>query len=101
MANTYYTGSNINHWVIYRDFATKALVDPTTVTFSIRTPGVHIAIVTYIYLVDPELVRDSIGHYHVDYVLDFPGDWHYQFEAAGNYIGAAEQRECARDTMFP
>ena len=100
MANTYYTGSNIEFSAVFKDATTGAYVDPTTVTFRIKTPKVYGSIVTYVYLVDPELVRDSIGQYHADYVLDFPGNWFYQWEAAGNYIGAAEQRVCARNTMF-
>lgn len=42
------------------------LADPSTVTFKITEPdGVT---TSFIYLTDAELVRDSLGSYHVDWM---------------------------------
>ena len=99
MARSYPLGSNVRCSVIYKSVPTGAYVDPTTVTFRIRTPESG-AVTTYVYVVDPEVVKDSVGHYHVDYTADYPGDWWYRWEAAGNYIGASENYFCIWDTRF-
>ena len=51
--------------------------DPTVVKFSFQKPGG--ATVTYTYLTDVELVRDSEGVYHVDLNADTAGQWYYRF----------------------
>ena len=55
--------------------------DPTTVTFKITPPGGITT--TYIYGIDAELVKDSAGHYHVDYIPSVNGLHYYRFEGTG------------------
>ena len=98
--NTYPTGSNIRFTVVFTDAVTGAVVDPTTVTFRIKSPETGI-ITTYTLPAGPEVVKDSTGHYHCNFVLDFPGIWPYQWLGAGAYIAANEGYVCARETEFP
>ena len=99
MANTWACGANIRFSVIFKDAFTLAYIDPTTVTFKIRTPE-NGAITIWVFGVDPEVIKDSVGHYHADYTADFPGYWLYRWEGAGNYIGGFEKRFCIMETGF-
>lgn len=68
-------------------------VDPTVVTFKFTDPlG---STTDYIYdvdpEVDPELVRESVGHYHVDISIDEAGAWYYRWSSTG--IGQAAEED--------
>lgn len=55
--------------------------DPTGLTFTLQPPdGVT---VTYVYGTDAELVKDSVGNYHVDITLAQAGRHAYKFTATG------------------
>lgn len=57
------------------------LTDPTTLTFKFEKPdGVE---TTYIYGTDAELVRDSVGKFHVELTLDQAGTWIWRQESTG------------------
>ena len=101
MANTYPTGSNIRFTVEFTDPLTGGYVDPTTVQFRIITPETGQVVGDYTYPADVEVVKDSTGHYHANYVIDFPGEWPYQFIGAGAYVASNEFYVCARATAFP
>lgn len=59
-----------------------AAADPTGLSFTLQPPdGVT---VTYVYGTDAELVKDSVGNYHVDITLSQPGRWAYKFNATGS-----------------
>jgi hypothetical protein len=64
-------------------FANDALVDPT-VTFKITSPSA--ATTTYVYPTDVQLVKESAGKYHVDFVLNAAGTWKWKWEASGTYV---------------
>ena len=58
-----------------------AATDPTTLTFSIREPdGV---VTSYVYLTDAELVKDSTGVYHVDWLIAKVGRHTYRWVGTG------------------
>jgi hypothetical protein len=97
--NTYPTGSNVRFSAVFKEVATGSYVDPTTVIFKIKTPETG-QITTWTYLAVGSIVRESLGHYYADYTCDFPGLWHYRWEAAGSYIGAFEKYCCIMDTEF-
>jgi hypothetical protein len=99
MANSYPTGSNVRFSAEFKDPTTGAYVDPTTVTFKIKSPETGV-ITTYSLPPGPQVVKDSVGHYHADYTIDFPGIWYYRWEGSGAYIGAKEYYVCAMDTEF-
>ena len=88
MANAYSEGQGIRCSVIFRDIDGDN-VDPATVRFRVRRPDGTVTV--YVYLVDAQLVRDSVGHYHCDIVLDREGDWFYRWESETPH-GAAETR---------
>lgn len=99
MANSYDKNQNVRCTVVIQDVDSGAYVDPTTVTFYTIDPNGTVT--TYVYGVDPEVIKDSVGHYHADVTLDVSGDWYYRWEGTGTYIGACENRMCARESKFP
>ena len=61
--------------------AVGADTDPTGVTFAFTTPaGV---ITTYVYLTDAQLVKDSVGNYHVDLTVNEAGMYYYRWAGTG------------------
>lgn len=70
-------GTLVRTSVEFRD-VTGALADPPTVKVHWKTPlGI---ITTFTYLIDVELVRDSIGAYHMDQVENEGGQWWVRWE---------------------
>jgi len=66
----------------------NALMDPDVVNFSFKIPVGTIT--TYVYGDDAELVKDSLGVYHVDIDASSIGTWYYRFFATGTGQAAAE-----------
>jgi hypothetical protein len=64
------------------------LADPTTIDFSYRVD--HGAITAYEYGEDAEIVRDSLGVYYIDVLLDTSGNYSYHFIAGGAIENAIE-----------
>ncbi len=62
--------------------AAGAAADPSVVRFKFKRPDTGV-IVTYVYGTDSQLVKDSVGNYHVDVSGDAAGEWPYRFEATG------------------
>jgi hypothetical protein len=58
-----------------------APTDPTVVTLRITKPGV--AAVTYTYGTDQELVRDSAGVFHMDFLCDTIGEHKWRWLGTG------------------
>lgn len=98
MANSYDQYQSVRCTVVIQDVDSGAYVDPTTLTFSTYNP--FGTTTDYVYGVDPEVVKDSVGHYHCDVTLDEPGDWYYQWRGTGTNIGACQCRMCARESKF-
>lgn len=73
-ANTYLVGQ------VAKLMATFTLggidTDPTTVSVVVRRPdGIRL---TYVYGTDVEVVKDSTGHYRLNFTPTMPGNhWHY------------------------
>ena len=65
-----------------------ALIDPTAVSFKIKDPNGNIT--TYVFGTDAELVRDSLGKYHVDVSPGIDGTWQYRYESTGTGQAAEE-----------
>ena len=55
--------------------------DPAELTFTLQPPDG--ATVNYTYGTDAELVKDSVGNYHVDITLLQFGRYSYKFNATG------------------
>jgi hypothetical protein len=62
--------------------------DPTTLTFKYKPPTG--AIVSKVYGVDTEVVRDSTGNFHIDLTLSQEGSYSMRWEATGAVVGADE-----------
>ena len=62
--------------------------DPTTLVFRVRNAVG--AISTHIYGTDVEVVRDSLGVFHMDVLLDAGGSWDVRCETTGAAAGASE-----------
>lgn len=59
----------------------EAAVDPTTVTVTIVDPSGTST--PYVYGTDAEVVKDSVGNYHVDYEVDENGLWTHRWVSTG------------------
>lgn len=97
MANSYSVGQRVNFTVAFKLPGTDTFVDPTTVTFRIRTPETGVA-TSYVF--PATIVKTAVGMYNVDYTLDFPGDWYARWEGAGAYVGAKEWRVFIKESKF-
>ena len=62
--------------------------DPTGLALKIREPDKTLTTLTF--GVDNALVKDSVGNYHADVLLDQSGVWHWRWEASGANSGVAE-----------
>lgn len=87
MANVYDKGDLVRCSASFTTSA-GAAVDPTVITFKFKTPGGTTT--TYTYGVDAELVKDSVGNYHVDVSATASGTWFYRFEGTGDAQAADE-----------
>jgi hypothetical protein len=91
--NSYDAGDLVRVSVVWTD-ADSAAVDPDVVRFKFRPPNGTLT--TYLYLTDAELVKDSVGNYHVDVsVTNQPGTWNYRFEGetSGGVAQGADEHE--------
>lgn len=74
---------------ISAEFKVSAVdTDPTGITFKIELPDE--TQVTYVYGTDAQLVKDSTGKYHVDYLLSLSGSYTYRFAGVGACQAAME-----------
>jgi uncharacterized protein YfaS (alpha-2-macroglobulin family) len=74
------------------------LTDPSAVTARVKSPNG--TIVTYVYLTDAALVKDSTGAYHVDVTTTENGEWHFRFEGTG-VCTAVEEAAFQVRSVFP
>lgn len=93
MSQTFDIGDLVRLSAEFRDIA-GALVDPSTVTFKVKPPGGDV--VAYVYGTDPEVVRDSVGAFHVDWTVEINGTHWWRFESTGTGQAAAEDSFTAR-----
>lgn len=68
--------------------ANAAAADPGGVQFKIREPDGTVT--TYVYGTDAQLVKDSTGNYHVDWLIDQAGRHRYRFAGVASGQAAAE-----------
>lgn len=83
-----YTLGEVVHMTLTVKNDSAQLIDPSALTFKLITPNG--SMVTYVYLTNPQLVRDSLGTFHVDYKTTIAGVFQYRFESTGTGEGAAE-----------
>lgn len=72
--------------------------DPDTIVLKVSNPsGVK---TTYTYGVGQTIVRDGVGQYHADILLNQTGRWWYRWEGTGAVQAAAEQMMYVAETAF-
>lgn len=87
MANGYVLGNLSQVSVAFTDDA-NVPADPTTVICIIVEPdGTK---TTYTYGTGDEVVRDGVGEYHLDLLIDAAGSWPYRWAGTGAVIAADE-----------
>lgn len=83
--------------VIFRDLAGVA-VDPNAVSLQIKRPDS--SILEFRYQQDIELVRDSTGSYHLDYLVTQDGTHYYKWTGSGTVFAAEEAQFFVRRSQF-
>jgi len=95
MTQSYDIGDAPRLAVAFTDYA-DAAADPTAITFTCHEPdGV---VVTYEHGADVELVKDSVGNYHVDYLITKQGRHSFKFVGTGNIKSAQQSDFYVRQT---
>lgn len=90
----FYPGTTVRLAVHFRDLLQKTGFDPESVTVMVKDP--EAVVETF----DTEIVRDSIGRYHFDYIPTAPGVYEYRWNGEGNKPVAAEAKFKVQDTAF-
>lgn len=89
--------------------------DPTTIVLKMRlTPFTYVYTygeVNYDILEDgelpttaagpPDIVRDSAGNYHLDIVMDTPGDWMYYWVGTGDVVAVGRSANPIKVEALP
>lgn len=90
-ANTHDIGdlvTVVGEWSV-PDTDPKVPLDPATVKLSVKDPSGNL--VTYEYLIDPEITRVSQGVYRARINADEAGTWYYRWFSEGDGQAAEEQ----------
>jgi len=85
--NLYMVGTKVRLSAAFADVA-DAAQDPGGVQFKIRAPDGTVT--TYVYGTDAQLVKDSTGNYHVDWLIAASGVHRYRFAGVTSGQAAAE-----------
>lgn len=83
--------------VIFKDLA-GAVVDPTAVTVQIKLPTD--VVLEYTYLIGAEVIKDSTGTYHMDYLITMDGMHYYKWTGTGAVYAAEESQFFVKITQF-
>lgn len=87
MSKNYLVGQVPRIAVSVKD-ASGSLVDPGGLVFKFRYDSGPITI--KIFGIDPEVVRDGVGRFHIDLPLTEDGTLHFRFESNAVNSGAEE-----------
>jgi hypothetical protein len=78
--NNYRVGQRVRVTAIFKN-ASEQLADPSAVILYVDPPSADT--ITYTFGVDGQLVKDAVGNYHCDFVVDDDGDWAYEWKGTG------------------
>jgi hypothetical protein len=90
-------GDAIRLSTTFKDLSENA-VDPTSVLLEIKLPDN--SIVSYLYLENPSVVKDSIGNYHLDFLITQSGTHSYKWTGSGTVYAAEEAQFFVRRSQF-
>jgi hypothetical protein len=68
--------------------AAGAAADPGALRLKVKSPTG--ALSEYVYGTAAEVVRDGLGAFHADILLDAPGYWYWRWETLAPNAGATE-----------
>jgi len=91
--SVYDVGDLIEVSAIFTNVAGDA-IDPSVVIFAFKDPAG--AKTTYTYGTNNELVKDSVGNYHVNVSVDSAGTWYYRWSSTGEGQAAEEDQFVVR-----
>lgn len=74
-------------------------VDPSTLTFKLKSPDGTIT--TYVFGAGSDVVKDAVGHYHVDYLTVKSGTHTYHWQGTGTAQSALEGAFFVQPSQFP
>lgn len=95
--NSYDVGDEVRCTGTFTDSG-GSVQDPTAVFFKYEDPSG--AVTTKQYVTDPEVVRDSVGVYHLDIDVDEAGMWWWRWYSTGSGQAADEDQFLAEDSRF-
>lgn len=72
--------------------------DPGALRLKVKAPGGTVT--TYTYGASGELVKDSVGHYHADILLDAAGSWAWRWESDAPNAGVSEGVASVRKSLI-
>lgn len=82
MTEIYDVGDKIRMSAVFT--AAGALMDPTDVYFRLYIKKVFI--VEHEFGISPALIRDSVGRYHMDFIIPTRGYWSYKAIGTGAVV---------------
>jgi hypothetical protein len=88
-------GSSLRASALFTVFDTETALDPDDVFVSIKTPAA--VLTTYAYPADAQIVRDSLGNFHIDINCDEAGTWYVRWFSEGNGQAADEESFTVED----
>ena len=97
MAKQFDIGDITRLTVTFKNLA-GTVVDPTTVKIQIKLP--ESTVVEYIYLIDAEIIKDSVGIYHIDFLITQGGIHYYKWSGTGSVYAAEESQFFVKITQF-
>lgn len=99
----FFPGSTVRLSCRFRDLLAKTDYEPDGVTVLVKLllddPTQEVE-ESFVYGDDDEVVRDSLGHYHMDYVPAVSGTYTYRWEGSGTKPVVTEARFKVHATSF-
>lgn len=97
MAKQFDIGDITRLTVTFKNLA-GTVVDPTTVKIQIKLPTD--AFLEYTYLTGIEVIKDSVGTYHIDFLITQGGLHYYKWTGTGAVYAAEESQFFVKITQF-
>lgn len=89
-------GDSPRVYVEFRDALTGDLMDPDSVSLSVKSPDGVLTTVAYSEETS-DIIKDDVGQYHAFIDANQSGTWFYRWWAAGNGQSAEERRFIVRE----
>ena len=93
-SNTYDLGNLVKSKATFRNPETKAPLDPTTVSVSVKDPSGNVD--TYLFGTDAEVVQSAVGVYYINVDADEAGSFYVRWFSTGTGQAGKERRFTVR-----